>query len=383
MKGSRSLINFLPLVALVIAGSCGNGDVGLAPELVPAQELVVGPNEEYQSIQEAINAASSGDTILVNPNGTNSYTENITIDKRLTLLANGVVTISPADPTSPCLTTRADGTAITGFEVKGASSSIGILIYGADNCTVANNSVGSNMWGIVLYSCYYCTVKGNTTTENTGFLEGISPSEILNVPSSGVQLVNSCHNTIDNNITVDNVNGIDLESSHNNVISNNAVTREPGDLPSTRYDNGIGLFGGSSGNTIQNNTVTNYEDAIDLANDASSNIILGNTVSNSGGAICMNHASNDCTVKDNVVTDSAYGVLLWDSCTGNLIQNNDLRNNVIGVGFFHSCSDNAITGCTIIDNDTDIYSEDNCHNRVQNSTFETHVEDDTSSLEID
>ena len=50
--------------------------------------LEVGPGKSYLSIQEAIDAANAGDTIIVYPNGADPYYEDVEIDKPLKLLAN-------------------------------------------------------------------------------------------------------------------------------------------------------------------------------------------------------------------------------------------------------------------------------------------------------
>ncbi|MEP0324294.1 hypothetical protein, partial [Bauldia litoralis] len=49
------------------------------------------------TIQDAIDAASAGDTILI---GAGVYVENLTVDKALSFVATGVVSIEPASGTA-------------------------------------------------------------------------------------------------------------------------------------------------------------------------------------------------------------------------------------------------------------------------------------------
>jgi parallel beta-helix repeat protein len=142
---------------------------------------------DYATIQAAINAASTGDTILVQ---SGTYYENVNVNKQLTL--RGVDT----DAGLPVVDASKSGTAIT---------------LNADNCILQNfvarnSSSGSS--GIRANSGYN-TISGNTATGN----------------SNGIYLSSSSSNTIsDNNATGNNLIGITLSSSSNNDISGNNAT---------------------------------------------------------------------------------------------------------------------------------------------------------------
>jgi len=83
-----------------------------------AAELHVGSGQTFSTIQSAVDAASEGDTIIVHAG---SYTENVNINKRLTLQGEGadVVTVTTASiaytiatrtttPATGCTTTRGE-----------------------------------------------------------------------------------------------------------------------------------------------------------------------------------------------------------------------------------------------------------------------------------
>jgi len=78
-----------------------------------AATITVSPG---QKIQEAVNAASPGDTIEIRAG---VYTENVTVNKKLTLAADaGAILAGAASGTRPALAfTNSDGTTITGLTV--------------------------------------------------------------------------------------------------------------------------------------------------------------------------------------------------------------------------------------------------------------------------
>jgi pectin methylesterase-like acyl-CoA thioesterase len=109
--------------------------------------------DDYSTIQAAVNAASSGDTIIVR-DGT--YTENVKVDKkRLTIRSeNGFdsTIVQAEDPDDHVFNVTADYVKISGFTVEGATGyeDAGIYIYYADYCNISNNNCSNNDDGIHL-----------------------------------------------------------------------------------------------------------------------------------------------------------------------------------------------------------------------------------------
>ena len=105
------------------------------------------------SIQSAINAASSGDTIIVR-DGT--YTENINVNKLLTIRSeNGYENciIHAANSNDHAITIAANSVTIKGFTVTGVTGNYkaGIYGYGVEHCTISNNNALNNDVGIYLH----------------------------------------------------------------------------------------------------------------------------------------------------------------------------------------------------------------------------------------
>jgi parallel beta-helix repeat protein len=108
-------------------------------------------NASGTPIQAAVDAASSGETICV---AAGSYTENVDVDKHLTLAGEGadVVTVTAASADDPVFCVTADYVNIFGFYVTGAigSGNAGIYLNGSQYCNISDNNVSGNDCGIYL-----------------------------------------------------------------------------------------------------------------------------------------------------------------------------------------------------------------------------------------
>lgn len=268
---------------------------------VSAANYTVGPNSTYNytSISDAVAAATGGDTIIVYPNNTNPYSENVVINQNLTLTANGHVTVQPADTAQNPFTINSggSGSTIQGFTIttSGVNSLTGIYSE-ASNCKILNNNI-------------------------TGFYCGISILGSNNEISG---------NTIDSgsNFAVDSW-GINLQGGTNNVVSRNTIkTTGTGEL----YGISIWNEGQDNifGNTIYTNqTGTGHSFCINI-HIGSSNTVSGNTMR------ALNSGSN------------TYGVRFDTNSNNNNIIGNDIENPNIGVCNQLTCTGNVVNFNRII-----------------------------------
>ena len=113
MKGPRySLLAVIATVAMLLllaAPVSAEGD---------GEELQVGPDKEYATIQEAVDEAESGSKILVYPG---EYEESVKVetdDLEIVAEGDGVKVTSP-DEGEACFEVKADHVVIKGFELTG------------------------------------------------------------------------------------------------------------------------------------------------------------------------------------------------------------------------------------------------------------------------
>lgn len=205
----KLLTSFLILSVLLMVGS-----VSAATITVPG---------DYATIQAAINAAVAGDTISV---GAGTYTENINVNKNVTIIGVGATTIiNPAIDQSGFIVT-ADGAKIQNLKIILATSGVdaqAIRLQGADDViisgttieTTGNKSLGIWIGGVGYSNSNNLQIIGNTITitdESTGiYAEGGSSAQ------TGWKIQS-------NTITANKGNPLELYDVTNSEVSDNALT---------------------------------------------------------------------------------------------------------------------------------------------------------------
>jgi len=106
---------------------------------------------DFIGIQDAINDASVGDTILVH---SGVYYENVVVDKSVTLKGVGQPVVD-ANSSGSAITLTEDRITLVGFNVtnsgRWAQSDAGINVNTSNNNITGNNVYSNNLKGILLY----------------------------------------------------------------------------------------------------------------------------------------------------------------------------------------------------------------------------------------
>jgi len=237
------------------------------------------------SIQEAINSANPGDTVLV---AEGTYTECIVINKTLTLEGSGQNRTIIQAPYVPfnlkiVIDVQANNVNISGFKVQ--NGLYGILLSGYNGSIIKNNNVTSKL-------------------------------------ESGIYLNASHHNVIANNtFSLNNFEGIRMDNSTQNWISNNLITKN-------KYV-GVEMVR-SSGNIFINNTVSFHSDETthDQAfwmDSSDSNTFEGNLISNNARGFEMSFSQYN-TIRNNTLSGSEHAVYLIESNNTSIYHNNFFYN---------------------------------------------------------
>jgi len=217
----------------------------------------------YTHIQDAIDNASSGDTIFVF-NGI--YYENVVVNKTISLIGEGRNgTIIDGGGSGNVISVEADGAAIEGFTIM--HGEIGICLHYSNNCIITGNTISNSYWrdGISVASSSNCTIVGNTICNNPNGTTLINSNNctitgnLINNNYIGIWMWYSSNFTISgNNISNNNGRGIDIVDSISCIITGNNISNNWA---------GIDLWGSTNNNLIYNNYFNNTNNAYDYGNN--------------------------------------------------------------------------------------------------------------------
>lgn len=179
---------------------------------------------DYPTIQQAVNAASSGSLVLVS---SGVYHEHVIVNKSLQLIGNDRTnTIIDSDDNGTGIAVMADNVIIDGFTLRNSPYPVGptgahaaIHLIGSNNCTVRNNILTHNAcFGIYLERSNSNSILGNLVSFNGGSIEG----EL--VLGGGIEGFESDYNLIQRNIIVASlVDAIQLSHCSNTLVTENTI----------------------------------------------------------------------------------------------------------------------------------------------------------------
>ncbi|MFI5383976.1 MAG: nitrous oxide reductase family maturation protein NosD, partial [Methanosarcina thermophila] len=276
----------------------------------------------YTSIQEAINNAQNGDTILVSPG---VYRENVNVNKEISIISSTDLSgdmmnrtyVIGAIPAEDVFTIRSNNVTISGFYIAGGPSGmdmdreVGISLEGVQNCLISNNTLILNDIGIGLSNSHFNHLDNN----------------LIGFGASGIYLTQSNENELSNNVATINNHGIHIDNSTNNTLMGNTVeSNEIGILLST-----------SRMNTLENNFVLRNDNGIVLDNTAESNFLTNNSIYMNGiGIYSSGSSGNTIYLNDffNFFNAEDEGTNTWNSSsagnTWNDYNGTDADGNGIG-----------------------------------------------------
>jgi len=198
--------------------------------------------ETFVSIQEAIDEAENGSTVVV-PSGV--YYERVIINKTISLIGENVsTTIIDGNNGGTIVKITADNVSIAGFTIQNSGwgwYKNGIYVYFADNCEIQDNFLFHNCHNIRLNYSEDSRVLDNTI-DGDGY---------------GIRFINSFNCTAIDNDVSNCIGGVHLQNATSCIVKRNHFTQN---------SQGIRLYSPCTYNKIFANTVCNnmYDGMIEV-----------------------------------------------------------------------------------------------------------------------
>lgn len=305
-----------------------------------ARTIRVGQQQPFHSISQALTAAATGDTILVD-NGI--YREkNIVINKSITLLGNNFPVLD-GERKYEILSVKVDGVTIKGFKIihSGVSSLIDIAaikIYSCHNVTVSGNIFEDTFFGIYSQSSINCLIENNKLTA-IGKTEQESGNGIHCWKSDSLRIIGNTitghrdgiyfefvtNSVIWRNVSYKNMRyGLHFMFSNNDAYISNTF-RNNGAGVSVMFTHGVKMF--------NNYFEENWGDAAYgiFLKEISDSYIIGNKFLRNTSGIFMEGASR-VQVEKNEFKDNGWAMKIQASCMDNVITKNNFEGNTFDVG---------------------------------------------------
>jgi parallel beta-helix repeat protein len=276
----------------------------------------------FNTIQEAVVAASNGDTIYIKPG---EYNEEVILNRSLTLMPltgeNGPI-ILKGDGLEKGITITADGCSLQGLTMQDFA---GPAIYVQSN----RNSIKKNVFknanpAILVRGSHENLISQNTILDSQGAVALwenstktlVSENDILGCNVS-IVVRDAAENEILNNKISDAYWGIWLDHAGNCRIESN-------DIQSKRY--GMWVLNSSYINVSQNklrirSSASDITQGINLAN-ASETILQGNAINDATFGLVISSSKNN-KLMDNAIISSTNAVFVRDS------ESQEMKNNSI------------------------------------------------------
>lgn len=281
-------------------------------QAVWAQQVTVSAESNITSLQKGIDQATPYDTLLIKEGLYNEY--NVTVDKPLTIIGEGKVTID-GDNQGFVLIITADDVTVKNVEVKHSKKSFmedyaGVLVEETDNTVIENVTLTDNFFGI------YLSKTSNTTLKNN------------HITASGLRETQSG-------------NGIHLWYTKDAKIHDNYVQGHRDGLYFEFVD-GATISGNLSEENIRYGIHFMYSDNCRYEK---------NTFRNNGGGVAVMYTSNVDIINNRFEDNwgsSAYGMLLKE-INRSKIEGNEFINNSVAL-YIEATSRNSFKGNTFQEN---------------------------------
>jgi len=233
---------------------------------------------------------------------------------------------------------QSGNTLVSGNSISNQHDGIHIKGSNSKGSTISGNTISQNTnSGILLESAKGVTLSGNTLKSNKNDGIYLTLSDENNLTNNNVLMSNSAVNGT-------NTNGINLQNSKSNIISNNNASSA---------DHGI-FFNTCESNVVQNNKVSSNLYGIAMRYSHKNKIIKNNADGNKEG-LYFTYEDSGNTISGNNANSCDVGIHLTNYCGKNNLVDNNIANSNSFYGIYVETNNNVISNNHATGNGKGIY----------------------------
>lgn len=312
----------------------------LLPIFIFSKTLKVGKNEQYKTIQQAVAAAQSGDSILVEKG---IYKEGtIILDKPVSIVGLQRPTID-GEHKAEILVINGNNVRVKGFKIINSGrdevkSIAAIRLNSSRFSVIEDNIIENNYFGVYVQGGYRCLIQNNKITTN----RGTSQENI----GDGVHLLGSIEIWVKNNYISGHKDGIYLEknkkcfvyknlSRHNLRYGLHFMFSNDSVYTGNVFDNnaaGVAVMYALNVSMYSNRFINNWGDSVYglLLKEISYSKIKGNVFQSNTTAIYADGATK-IDFYNNHFEDNGWALKINANCMENRVLKNNFINNTFDV----------------------------------------------------
>jgi len=335
--------------------------------------LVVSNDElaDFQTIQEAVNAAASGDQIYVKAG---IYFEHVMVNKTVFLIGeNPSNTVIDGSNNGDAVTVTADNVSMTQLTLQ--NGYCGVTATEAHGMICTNNVVKNNIFGIYLRQCSTISFADNLIEHNQ---HGIWFVHLRQCYMRRNNFMSNSFNFEPEVIDIDYyaleeyVHDIDMSNSVDGKPIYYIVNEQDIEVPSNA---GFVAIVNSSQIVAENLNLRNNAMGVFLVNTNDSLIRNVRVGDSENAGIALTHSERNL-ILNNVIDNCSWGIVPWEWTVDNTISNNTLRgNDFFGVVLHGSeCIRNRVSDNFFVDNSFGVHLGGDCYyNIVERNLLENNT----------
>jgi nitrous oxidase accessory protein len=321
------------IVALLSVVICLSALFLFQPSTVCAQNKTITVPDQYANIQDALDNANNGDTVIIKSGHytLEGYPDGLTINKSISLIGenkeNTVLTQHLYRGSDAGIKALADGITISGFKISGSFTNIKVS---GSHCKITDNNIVNSVNNGLDVSGANQVISRNNFDNNAVFgiymtasNSVISNNSLSNNKYAGI-IADSCENvTISQNKIFSNGNAIYQNFTGGLILKWNGPFTVTGNIINDNLGFGVEFGGGSNNADVTGNSISGNQFGFYLSNyifnpsglksAGANNRVIWNNIDRNNVSVFVSHGGAFAPKPAEGDTGNGTDIVVWDN----------------------------------------------------------------------